>query len=114
MRVVSIQFLVAWLSFNFLVYFMYKGEVIILIKVFGFIFDICIALLSTTTSTALYYNSKKFETAFKRCLHIRTQPHPEHVWESTANIVGFQGNQLKFGVREEGIRYFQQYQMAWS
>ncbi|KAJ1372257.1 hypothetical protein KIN20_034363 [Parelaphostrongylus tenuis] len=116
MKVVTIQFLTAWLSFNYLVHFLYKDGVEIVIKVFDFVFDISIALLPTTTSLTLYYHNGKIKMAFKRCLYKRSRIDPKDAWTSpaSASIVGFQGNKLKFGVGEEGAKYFQQYQMAWS
>ncbi|KAJ1364623.1 hypothetical protein KIN20_024748 [Parelaphostrongylus tenuis] len=107
MTIFSILILTGWTSLIIHIYLLEKHSALIVIKSVGFVFDISIALLTTATTFVLYYYNNKVNIAVKRFrLH--------HVNVRSNNIVGLEGNQLTFNTKEEGVNYFQQYQMAWS
>ncbi|KAJ1368238.1 hypothetical protein KIN20_029323 [Parelaphostrongylus tenuis] len=71
-------------------------SVLILVKTFGFIFDMSNALLSTTTLFVLYYYNNKVNIAVKRwCTRCFRQHHVDALQHSSS-IIGLEGNQLKF------------------
>ncbi|KAJ1358655.1 hypothetical protein KIN20_017133 [Parelaphostrongylus tenuis] len=115
-RFMSISFgqtLIAWTAVMVTMYFM-EAKVPVLEKTFAFVFNLCISLLPTTSSIVLYYHNNKINAAYKQCFSRCSCYGPEGVLRHTDKIVGFEGNQLRFDVKEEGINYFQQYQAAWS
>ncbi|KAJ1368239.1 hypothetical protein KIN20_029324 [Parelaphostrongylus tenuis] len=114
MTIFSAQILIGWTSLILLIYFLDIDPILILQKTFGLIYDISIALLSTTTAFVLYYYNNKVNRAVKRWFKECFRHQIGNSLQHSHDIIGLEGNQLKFNTKEESINYFRQYHVAWS
>ncbi|CAJ0581296.1 unnamed protein product, partial [Mesorhabditis spiculigera] len=84
-------------------------------RVFGFLFDVTVALPTVVIPMMLLVGNEKMRKIGKRILKQKTNGRPSPVsHESKTHYVDFQGNKVPLRVEDEQAAYFSLYQSQWE